>query len=147
MTNKRRCQGRNANGQPCEAWPVRDSAYCYFHDPQLAEARERARELGHARQRRDASLAQIYGFTTLATTEGKQQLLDIAAHDTLALDNSVPRNRALAGMVQTSIKVDEYTELRERLEAVEAALKTHKDDHSVYDERDELGDRFEVGNG
>src|SRR5579885_1159934 len=123
MTNRRRCQGRNANGQPCEAWPIRDSAYCFFHDPELAETRENARQLGHARQRRDASLATIYGFSTLATTEGKRQLLDIAAHDTLALENSVPRNRALAGMVQTSIKVDEYTELRERLDALEAAVK------------------------
>jgi hypothetical protein len=144
MTNRRRCQGRNANGQLCEAWPVRDSAYCYFHDPQLAEARERARELGHARQRRDATLAQIYGFTTLSTTEGKQQLLDIAAHDTLALDNSVPRNRALAGMVQTSIKVDEYTEVRKRLDELETIVKAHEKDHrSVYDEGHDDG--FKVG--
>src|SRR4051812_12020178 len=122
MTNRKRCAGRNANSELCGAPPVQDSLYCYFHDPELAEARDNARQMGHARQKRDATLAQVYGFSTLATTEGKQQLLDIAAHDTLALDNSVPRNRALAGMVQTSIKVDEYTEVRQRLEAVEAIM-------------------------
>src|SRR5688500_13012672 len=136
MMSRRRCEGRNASGEPCGAPPTRESRYCYFPDPDLAEVRENARQMGHARRRRDATLATIYGFTTLATTEGKQQLLDIAAHDTLALDNSVPRNRALSGFVQTSVKVDEYTEIRERLEAVEAAVKAHKNDHrSVFDER------------
>jgi hypothetical protein len=145
MTNRKRCAGKNASGEPCGAPPIRDSAYCYFHDPELAEVRERARDLGHARQRRDASLAQIYGFSTLATTEGKNQLLDIAAHDTLALDNSVPRNRALAGMVQTSIKVDEYTEIKEDIAALKAAVFGRKaEPPSVYDERDELGDHFDL---
>src|ERR1041384_4739053 len=126
MTNRKRCASRNVQGEPCGAPPIRDSRYCYFHDPELAEARERARDLGHARQKRDASLAQIYGFTTLTTTEGKQQYLDIAAHDALALDNSVPRVRAMGSLVQTSIKVDEYTELRGRVEQLEAAVKSHK---------------------
>jgi hypothetical protein len=141
---KRRCPGSNASGEPCGAPPVRDSRYCYFHDPELAEAREQARHLGRARQRRDASLAQIYGFVTLATTEGKHQLLDIAAHDTLALDNSVPRNRALGGFVQTAIKVDEHTEMKEDIEALKTAVFGRKEQpRSVFDaEPDELGDRF-----
>jgi hypothetical protein len=131
---KRRCPGTNASGEPCGAPPIRDSRYCYFHDPELAEAREQARHLGRARQRSDASLATIYGFTTLATAEGKAQYLDIAAHDALALDNSVPRVRAMGGLVQISIKVDEHAGILDRLAALEAATARHEQDHrSLFD--------------
>lgn len=44
----RRCIARNATGDPCQAQPVRPSGYCWFHDPAIAEERERKRREGGA---------------------------------------------------------------------------------------------------
>jgi hypothetical protein len=129
MTKRRRCAGLRADGAPCEAWPLRESRYCYFHDPDLAEDRTNAQHLGRSRRRRDVSLATVYEFTSLATTEGMWRLLDIAAFDTLALDNSVARNRALGGFVQTALRTREQTELEERIAALEAAKHQHQEVH------------------
>jgi hypothetical protein len=139
MTSKHRCAGHTATGEPCAAQPLRDARFCYFHDPDLADDREKAQHLGRARRRRDASLATIYEFSSLATPEGKAQLLDIAARDTLALENTVARNRALGGFVQASIKVDEHTELRDRVKSLEPAVLANQGrSDSVYEQADDF---------
>jgi hypothetical protein len=143
MTSTRRCAGIRADGQPCEARPLRDSRFCFFHDPELAEDRANAQHLGRSRRRRDVSLATVYEFTSLATTEGMWRLLDIAAFDTLALDNSVARNRALGAFVQTALRTREQTELEERIAALEAAKHQHQEPHrSMFDLDPDLDDPF-----
>jgi hypothetical protein len=143
MMSTRRCGGTRANGQPCEARPLRESRYCFFHDPDLAEDRANAQQLGRNRRRREASLATAYEFGSLATTEGMWRLLDIAAFDTLALDNTVARNRALGGFVQTALRTREQTELEERIAALEAAKHQHQEAHrSVFDLDPDLDDPF-----
>ena len=41
-----RCRAANAEGASCQAQPVRPSGYCYWHDPALAEERDRKRREG-----------------------------------------------------------------------------------------------------
>jgi hypothetical protein len=40
------CLGTNEKGKPCEAQPVRRSGYCFWHDPALADERDRKRREG-----------------------------------------------------------------------------------------------------
>jgi hypothetical protein len=61
----------------------------------------------------------------------------------LALDNTVARNRALGGFVQTALRAREQTELEERIAALEAAKHQHQEAaHSVFDLNSALDDPF-----
>ena len=51
-----RCAGVNADGEPCEAGPVRPDGYCWWHSPTAAEAREAKRREG-GRNRSNAARA------------------------------------------------------------------------------------------
>ena len=48
-----------------------------------------------------------------------QRLLEIAASDTLSLENSVARSRTLAYLAQVALKALEVGELAERIDALE----------------------------
>jgi hypothetical protein len=43
---ERNCKARNAEGGPCQARPVRDSGYCWVHDPAVADRRAEWRREG-----------------------------------------------------------------------------------------------------
>lgn len=53
-------------------------------------------------------------------------MLEIALTDTLALDNSVARARALIAIVQTGAKLLEVGEVEERLAALEAVIEPRR---------------------
>lgn len=67
-------------------------------------------------------VAGAYEFDGLSDVPSIRRLLDIAAFDTLQLDNSVARNRALTAIVQTAARLLETGELESRIEALESAL-------------------------
>ena len=48
------CQAITAAGCPCSAQPVLSSGWCYWHDPGLADERERARRRGGANKSNQA---------------------------------------------------------------------------------------------
>ncbi len=102
--------------------PLRDSDFCVFHDPEHAEAVQEGRRLGGLRRRREGTLAAAYDFDGLDTIKELRRLLEIAALDTLNLENSVARNRALISAVLVATKLLEVGEHEERLGAIEAAL-------------------------
>jgi hypothetical protein len=57
----------------------------------------------------------------LRTISDSQTLLETAAIETLAIENSINRNRTLATFVATAAKLIEVGELAERVAALEAA--------------------------
>jgi hypothetical protein len=75
--------------------PLVASDYCWVHDPENAEAAAEARRLGGLRRKREGSLRLVYDVGDLATITDLRRLLEIAALDTLSLDNGVPQNRTL----------------------------------------------------
>jgi hypothetical protein len=122
MVGEKTCRGLGNKGERCRALPLRDSDFCVFHDPEHAEAVSEGRRLGGLRRRREGTLAAAYDCDGLATVQELRHLLEIATLDTINLENSVARNRALISAVQTGAKLLEVGELEERLEAVEATL-------------------------
>jgi hypothetical protein len=144
MVFRPRCVARRSDGQSCRMARLAGSQYCWAHDPANAEAAAEARNVGGLRRRREGTVAGAYEFEGLTTTEDIRRLLDVAAVDTLALDNSIARSRTLVAVALAATKLLEVGELEERVEQLETAVKAHRDQHSVYDDRDELGDRFEV---
>ncbi len=126
----RNCKGTSNRGDPCRAVPLRDSAFCIFHDPDYSEAIKEGRRLGGLRRRREGTLAAAYDFDGLAAVRDLRRLLEIVTIDTLNLDNSVARSRTLIAAVLAGAKLLEVGELESRLELLEAqaALKALNDE-------------------
>jgi hypothetical protein len=128
------CTSLRADGRPCRATPLIDEPFCFWHSPQTAEDADQARRLGGAHRRKRKTVATVYGVRGLRTIEDLQSLLETASIETLALENSIARNRAIAGMVATGAKLIEIDELEERLAAIEAAIA-----HREAEPDDDLG--------
>jgi hypothetical protein len=121
-------------GRPCRATPLRDEPFCFWHSPETAEEAAEARRIGGLHRRKKKTVGAIYGFHGLRTIEDNQALLETAAIETLALENSISRNRALAGFAAVGAKLIEVGDHEERLRALEAAQ------HSGNEERDPFPD-------
>jgi len=113
---------------------LRGKTICYWHDPDKAEEAAESRRIGGLHRRKAKSVATIYDFSGLRTIESAQRLLETAAIETLALENSIARNRALISAAAGAGKLIEAGDLADRLSAVEAAVgpKAHSEDDAAF---------------
>lgn len=118
----RSCKHRMDDGQPCRAAPLHDSDFCLFHSPEHAEEAAEARRLGGLRRRKEKAVAGAYDIEGLDDVPKIRRLLEIAALDTLSLENSVARSRTLAYLAQVALKTLEVGEFEERLARLENAV-------------------------
>jgi hypothetical protein len=91
-----------------------------MHAPEHAEEATEARRLGGLRRRREGTVAGAYEFGGLESVAGIRRLLEVAAVDTLGLDNSIARTLAYLAMV--AAKLLETGELEQRISSLEAAV-------------------------
>jgi hypothetical protein len=110
------------DGLACRAPALRGKTVCYWHDPDKAEEAAESRRIGGLHRRKAKSVATIYDFSGLRTVESAQRLLETAAIETLALENSIARNRTLISAAAGAGKLIEAGDLDARLTAVEAAV-------------------------
>jgi hypothetical protein len=115
------CTALRNDGRPCRATPLIDEPFCFWHAPQTVEEAAEARRLGGLHRRKKKSVAAIFGFGGLRTIADNQALLETAAIETLAIENSINRNRTLATFVATAAKLIELGDLADRVAALEAA--------------------------
>jgi len=101
---------------------MRDSAFCFWHDPEHEAERTEAQRFGRTRRGKEVTLAGAYEFSGLGTLDGAERLLEIAAFDTLALPNSVPRNRTLVSIALAELKAKEVGELAEQVRVLQQAV-------------------------
>lgn len=120
---KSTCSAIATGGQQCGAAPLRDSAFCLWHDPEHAELVAEARKVGGGRKRKEATIAVAYDFEGLASVGQIRRLVEVAVIDALSLENSVARARALAYLAHTAGKLLEAGDLEERLERIERTLE------------------------
>jgi hypothetical protein len=120
---ERYCEALLEGGGRCRATPMREVPFCFWHNPETQQEATDARRLGGLRRRREGALEGAYNFDGLGTALGARRLLDIAALDALALENSLGRSRTLAYIAQVSLHALEVGEYAERLAALEAALE------------------------
>jgi len=121
--NGRRCAALTRDGTPCQAWAGDGSKFCYWHDPERAEDRQRARAKGgRARHGRTVNPPGGRGPVTIETAADVLPILQRAINDVLALENSISRARALGYLAGQVVKAFEVTELQERVEVLEVAL-------------------------
>ena len=116
------CSGSARDGRPCRATPLRDEPTCLFHSPEHEGEVAEGRKLGGLRRRREKTLASAYDIESLVSVAALRRLLEIAALDCLALENSLARSRTLVAIVTAGSKLLEVGELEARLAALEAAI-------------------------
>ena len=64
--------------------------------------------------------------------------MEIALLDTLSMESSIPRNRALVYFAQIALKALETGELEERIETLEAAVHSQDNRKTVFDSDSDL---------
>jgi hypothetical protein len=130
----RGCTYEMPDGLLCQAPALRGKTLCYWHEPDSSDAAQEARRVGGHHRRKARSVATIYDFSGLRTVESAQRLLETAAIETLALENSIARNRALISAAAGAGKLIEAGDLANRLSAVEAAVgpKAHSEDDAAF---------------
>ena len=101
---------------------MRDEPFCFWHSPETTEEAAEARRLGGLHRRKKKTVGAVYGFQGLRTIEDLQLLLETAAIETLALENSIPRNRAIAAYAAIGAKLIEVGDLEARIELLESAV-------------------------
>jgi hypothetical protein len=127
MMPRRQCQGTNESGTACRQAPLRDEQYCFWHSPEHAEEAAEARRLGGQRRKRERVVSGAYDFDGLNSIPEILRLVEVAALDTLGLENSVARNRTLVAVAQAAAGLHEKGELEERIKALEAVMSTRPD--------------------
>jgi len=101
---------------------MQDDDLCFWHSPKYKEDADKARSLGGQRRRREHTVQATYDLEGLETIPQIRRLLEVAVADTLSLENSIARSRALAYLAQVAVMLLEKGEHEERLEAIEAVL-------------------------
>ena len=119
----RTCSHRREDGRPCGAAPLREGDFCLWHDPEHADEVAEARRLGGQRRRRERVVAAAFELNGLGSTADLRRILEVAVLDTLGLENSIARSRALASLVSVGARLMETCELEQRLEALERVLE------------------------
>ena len=128
--NPRRCTATTVDGRPCGATPLRDAPYCFWHNPPSAEEAAEARRLGGERRRREKTVVGTFELVGLDSTEGLRRILEIAMVDTLALENSGQRSRALIAIEHAALELLKTREVAGRLAALEAVEATIVSSHA-----------------
>lgn len=119
---ERVCRATKDDGSRCEAPPLVDEDFCFWHSPKHAEEVAEAGRLGGLRRRREKTVAAAYDLEGLDNVSQVRRLLQIAVMDTLGLENSIARSRVLAYLAQVALKTLEAGALQERLAALEVAM-------------------------
>ena len=122
VVRERVCQAVKEDGSRCEAPPLVDGEFCFWHSPEHTEEVAEAGRLGGLRRRREKTVAAAYDLEGLDTIQQVRRLLQIAVMDTLGLENSIARSRVLAYLAQVAIKTVEAGAFQERLAALESAM-------------------------
>ena len=131
------CTYQMPSGRLCRATPMRDAPFCFWHSPETTEEAAEARHLGGLHRRKKKTVGAIYGFRGLRTVEDNLGLLETAAIETLALENSIARNRTLGGFAATGLKLLEASDLEERLRTLESVVQRG---HAAADDLDDDAD-------
>jgi hypothetical protein len=135
MVASRTCEFVMPDGSRCRAGPQRERPYCFAHDPERAGEAAEARRLGGLRRRKEGTIAVAYDLPGLDTVAGIGRLLQIVSTDGLAMDNGVPRLRALISTAVAATNLLKVGEFEERLAGLEAAIRqAHSDEEAAFPE-------------
>jgi hypothetical protein len=112
------CEAVKKDGRVCGSNALRDSTFCFMHDPRKAAEREAVRKLGGSRRGRwrgDVNRLPV----KVRTAEDVMALLDYVKDELAGLYNSVPRTRAMIALASEYLHALDISEIETRLQALE----------------------------
>lgn len=115
-----KCAAKTAAGKQCQM-PPSASGYCFAHDPGRGGQRAKARRAG-GKARHVPHSAAATPAAQLDSLADARAILAYALAETLVMDNSILRTRALVAIAQAGIEAWKIGELEQRLAAIEAAM-------------------------
>jgi len=122
----KQCKARTQKGSKCNA-AAGESGFCFAHDPARRTEANAARKLGGFNRR---TVARVSGeAVTVQSLADVLKLVNAVILDTWELENSPARSRVLLGCADTAIRALQSSELEERLERIEQALKIGESNH------------------
>ena len=125
LMSKKQCRAKNKSGEPCSA-SASENGFCFTHDVTKGKERAIARRNGGLRRiTPHVADAQLVPKQT-RSIESAMIILDYALQESLVLQNSIQRGRLLVSIAHGYIEALKVGELEQRLEAVEVALKSRK---------------------
>lgn len=130
---KRTCAHKKGDGARCQATALKASKFCFFHDPEKAEAVQEARARGGKQRQQDLDDNQrelVLGClpldtadVTLETEDQVVKFLEQTANDVRKgrLDHN--RAKAIASICSALLKAREQSDTDDRLKEVEKQLR------------------------
>jgi len=112
------CQATNRRGEPCQAYAVKGSSFCFWHSPERAHERKEASSAG-GRARHGRSVAVAGEPVRLASLSDVVSLLEQAVSDVLVLENSIQRARCLGYLCGVAVKALEVSDIEQRIVRLE----------------------------
>jgi hypothetical protein len=101
------CSAKNRFGRRCHSWAVSGSSFCFWHDPRHAHKRQQASRRG-GRHRRLRSTPSPLLDADLKSVDGLLTFVQGLIAETLKLQNSTQRSRALASLALAQKRVLEF---------------------------------------
>lgn len=121
-TTAQHCQAKTKRGQPCRAYALAQSAFCFRHDPTQAKARRKASAAG-GRARHGRKILFTPGEPiTLATVADVLKLLESEVNAVLTLEVSLSRGQTIARLAGAFVSAFQVGEIEQRLAALESSL-------------------------
>ncbi len=74
MSATKSCNHTHADGRPCGATPMREAAFCFWHDPEKSEEATEARRLGRLTEAPGAGVQAATGASATARPGGANGL-------------------------------------------------------------------------
>ena len=103
--HKSKCQFIKPDGTKCNSWALTDGAFCFHHAPETQEAKKKASSKGgSARKGRIIAVDSQTMDVELSEAENVMTIYETIIGDTLKLENSAPRNKAVGSLLLQALK-------------------------------------------
>jgi hypothetical protein len=126
------CSAFKPDGTQCRVTAMRDSTYCWNHDPSFAAQRRRNTARGGragGRGRKPSEIAQIKDKLRKIAEDVLDPKAKVMRGDAAV---AVQAYTAIMNCIRTELKQREQEELIERMEALEDALKARREGSGYY---------------
>lgn len=119
----KRCEYRNKLGVQCKGYATKNSVFCFYHDPALAETRKAARSRGGM-----ARHGRVIGTTGPVELAGDGSVSDVRrvlweeVNHVRGFEKSHTRAKTIASLAAILLRVFEVGEIESRLTILENKL-------------------------
>ena len=131
--NVTKCKQVKKGGQPCDARPVAGSEFCFFHDPERADARRNAQQRG-GQGNQAASLPTDTPDLPLNTTQDVASLLAMTINQIRRGELDPKIGNTVGYLSGILLKAQEQGELEKKIKILEDVIqKTPRREESLLD--------------